>query len=397
MPRRFLAPFGLFALLSLAFSAHLACVPTPDPECGDRRVDDGEECDDGNEDNSDLCTNACLTARCGDGLIQGQTGEACDDANDSDSDACLTSCKSAKCGDGLVQEGVEECDDGNVSSADTCLTTCLLNTCGDGKVNAESEECDDGNLLNTDACLTSCTTDDGADCCKRSACGDGTLQTQLGEQCDDGNIVSTDACTAECRNAACGDGVIREGYEECDDGNLIDTDVCRANCKLSVCGDSFKQDDEECDDGNVVSGDFCSSDCKKECSFGTAAFSADMARCFVYMPSFVNWAQPTCESFQMLKARILTSGDNDVVKSLVPPQFLAPWTGGNDSLTPNFWVWAGAPGEDPTFIFYENWAAGEPDALPGGAANCVTIDSTGSWHTEDCADLRPLVCEYIWP
>src|SRR5262245_22524726 len=36
--------------------------------CGDGMVDMGEECDDGNPDDTDACTNACLNAICGDGI-----------------------------------------------------------------------------------------------------------------------------------------------------------------------------------------------------------------------------------------------------------------------------------------------------------------------------------------
>ena len=378
---------AILALFPLFAATHAACVTSPDPTCGDGRVDDGEACDDGNDVDSDECTNACKLPRCGDGILQNKEG--CDDGNSDDTDSCLSTCDDAKCGDGFVHTGVEECDDGNVSSNDVCLTTCLFNICGDGKVNPETEECDDGNLVDNDACRSNCT---------RSSCGDGIIQTQIGEVCDDGNTVAEDACTDVCKTATCGDGVVRTGYEECDDGNLIDTDGCRANCKLSTCGDGIVNSaTEECDDGNAISGDFCSSTCTKECSFGTSAFSDDFARCFVYMPSAVPWSQQACEAFQMLKTRILSSCDDATIASLVPPQFLEPWIGATDTNTPNFWVWQANPGGVATFLSYESWAVGEPDTSPGGNASCATIDSTGKWRSEDCADLRPLICEYVWP
>eukprot|EP01135_Chromosphaera_perkinsii_P007343 Nk52_evm1s795 gene=Nk52_evmTU1s795 len=55
------------------------------PVCGDGHKDDGEECDDGNNENNDSCTN---------------------------------SCKKNVCGDGFVNPGVEECDDGNTTGGD---------------------------------------------------------------------------------------------------------------------------------------------------------------------------------------------------------------------------------------------------------------------------------------
>ncbi len=48
---------------------------------------------------------------CGDGVVEGD--EVCDDGNDVDTDMCTNACEEAACGDGLVYEGVEACDDGN--------------------------------------------------------------------------------------------------------------------------------------------------------------------------------------------------------------------------------------------------------------------------------------------
>ena len=52
---------------------------------------------------------------CGDGMVD--DGEECDDGNDVETDECLGTCVAAKCGDGVPQDGVEECDDGNKSNA----------------------------------------------------------------------------------------------------------------------------------------------------------------------------------------------------------------------------------------------------------------------------------------
>jgi len=97
-----------------------------DPEiCGDDIINNGEECDDANDDNSDACLDSCLLATCGDGFVQEGT-EACDDANDKDDDLCLSTCELASCGDNLVHVGVEDCDDGNLVGADGCGPNCLV-------------------------------------------------------------------------------------------------------------------------------------------------------------------------------------------------------------------------------------------------------------------------------
>ena len=269
-----------FVLLAFASVANSGCGGDSTPSvalCGDGAVQEGEECDDGNLDDSDGCTTACLKQRCGDGITQ--PGEECDDGNVTDSDACTNSCRLPRAGDGILQEG-EECDDGNVLNTDSCVGSKNA-LCGDGFVWLGSEECDDGNTDNTDACLSDCTLakcgdgvvqtgveecDDGNasnkdDClnsCLLPWCGDGFVQD--GEECDDGNADNSDACV-DCTNASCGDGFRWAGREGCDDGNSDDTDSCKSNCALPSCGDDIVQDGEECDDGNSDNTDDCLNSC----------------------------------------------------------------------------------------------------------------------------------------
>ena len=91
---------------------------------------------------------------CGDGVRQ--AGEQCDDGNADDGDACTNRCKSAKCGDGAVQTGVEQCDDGNRFDDDGCKNDCTLPVCGDGTLASGAEQCDDGNTAAGDGCGPDC-------------------------------------------------------------------------------------------------------------------------------------------------------------------------------------------------------------------------------------------------
>jgi len=188
-------------------------------ECGDGILDPGEECDDGNDIETDDCTNACTSADCGDGIIQG--GEECDDGNDVETDDCTNACKNpAVCGDGVVQEG-EECDDGNGDETDACIA-CIAATCGDDFTRAGVEECDDGG--ESPMCDRDCTKVD---------CGDSTTNEAAGEACDDGEKNNDDAaCTSMCQTNTCGDGNLYKGVEQCDDGNDVDTDGCTSKCIL---------------------------------------------------------------------------------------------------------------------------------------------------------------------
>ncbi|MDE0883481.1 MAG: DUF4215 domain-containing protein, partial [Myxococcota bacterium] len=61
--------------------------------------------------------------RCGDGIVG---PEECDDGNQVDTDACLNGCRAARCGDNVIQAGVEDCDDGNNIDGDACSATCVL-------------------------------------------------------------------------------------------------------------------------------------------------------------------------------------------------------------------------------------------------------------------------------
>lgn len=128
---------------------------------------------------------------CGNGIVE--EGEECDDGDDIDGDACPTTCIPASCGDGFVHDGVEACDDGNPSNDDGCLATCVAASCGDGFVYVGTEGCDDANLVDTDACPSTCIP---------ASCGDGFVHEGL-EQCDDGGALGGDGCGATCL-AECG-------------------------------------------------------------------------------------------------------------------------------------------------------------------------------------------------
>jgi cysteine-rich repeat protein len=235
------------------------------PICGDGTIDAGEECDDANADDTDMCVAGCKTAVCGDGFVH-QGVEACDDGNADDTDGCSNACALPTCGDGTVQAG-EACDDGNADNTDGCTTACMLPACGDGFVQA-GEVCDDGNADNTDTCTNACAA---------PACGDGFLQA--GEECDDGNADDTDACVSGCVAAKCGDGFVQAGTEVCDDGNQANADGCSNSCQINFCGNGVKDVGEECD-GADLGGQDCASalgnpkligklDCLSNCTYYT--------------------------------------------------------------------------------------------------------------------------------
>jgi cysteine-rich repeat protein len=205
-------------------------------------------------------------AECGNGRLE--VGEECDDGNTSDCDGCSAACRvETGCGDG-ARCGAEQCDDGNADDCDGCSTACRVETgllCGDGTVNAPcGEECEPPGV---GGCTLECT--------NAAGCGNGIVEA--GEACDDGNTDDCDGCTSKCTpTAGCGDGV-RCGAEECDDGNPTSCDGCSATCTReegAICGDGIVSAacGEDCDPPQAGT---CAYNCRTGAaqSLGTRHFS----------------------------------------------------------------------------------------------------------------------------
>ncbi len=220
--------------------------PAISSNCGNSIIDDGEECDDGNNIFTDTCT-YCRNAVCGDGYTHSGV-EECDDRNSVENDYCRNDCTRNVCGDAIIYTGVEQCEDGNTVTTDACVF-CKDARCGDGFVWEGNEECDDANDDNTDACVE----------CADAFCGDGFIREGF-EDCDDGNTNDGDGCDSNCTPTGCGNGVITSS-EECDDSNSDNSDNC-VGCKNAFCGDGFvKAVGEQCDDANENESDGCLNNC----------------------------------------------------------------------------------------------------------------------------------------
>lgn len=268
------------------------------PYCGDGVIDASEECDTSVPGPDRPCAVSdiggapslvlplnCALAACGDGVVcanalctsgPGRGPEECDDGNDIETDGCKNDCSMNVCGDGVPYFGIEECDDGPsvcgggydagapcATDAD-CRGVCALGTvhvgapcdsaidvahCGQpGICDLSGAACNDEG--NSDQAENACRAD-----CNLWYCGDAV--TDVSEHCDDGNGVNGDSCTNRCRFPTCGDGILcshpectsgfNGGPENCDDGNTTDFDGCSATCQIEGCGDGVVQPGEECD------------------------------------------------------------------------------------------------------------------------------------------------------
>ncbi|MFO1464421.1 MAG: DUF4215 domain-containing protein [bacterium] len=194
-------------------------------ECGNKIVEPGEKCDDGNTADGDGCDSNCTPTGCGNKIMSGN--EECDDGNLVNEDTCTSQCKLNQCGDGVPGGPNEQCDHGqsNGKPGDSCGADCKLK-CGNAKVE-ENEECDDGNQSNNDQCLNAC---------ELNVCGDGYVYTGK-EQCDDGGYNGQPGhCNKTCDGtvplpAKCGDGKVDPG-EQCEPPN---TSTCDSTCHTIAC------------------------------------------------------------------------------------------------------------------------------------------------------------------
>ncbi|HTR54564.1 MAG TPA: DUF4215 domain-containing protein [Kofleriaceae bacterium] len=259
-------------------------------------------------------SSACVMAACGDGFTT--PPEECDDGNNVNSDGCDTDCMfscvstdptrdctpaDACAGQGTCNDTTHVCSPGTQlvdgtacgTGNDFCKAgTCTMPVCGNGVIE-RGEICDDGPLDGTrlDGCSASCTyvcTNPQTDCGTPPACDAWTCtsahtcqlvadDSQDTNSCGSGFVCNGGSCAAP--GAMCGNGILEPG-EQCDfgTGNGYGTG-CEFNCRFS-CSTS----PDTCDDGNPCNGtESCGSVVVdgmtgQRCSVGTA--EPDGTACF---------------------------------------------------------------------------------------------------------------------
>ena len=266
-----------------------------------------EECDDGNNSDTDSCTTKCELAKCGDGNIQTSNGEFCDSgdkngyyATNCEDTASCPGCASITCGKGETDPLGPRCGDGIVQHINMCDDATFVATYGpvygfadaaDCRKHLEGAEetCDNGenngkavkfeDFLGTPegAGCAGTVTGAGSDLYPVNAIHEKYLECVYKYQ---KYIEEHPGCSSKCKKEDapyCGNGTPNsEGNESCDDGlptvNLIDGNYvislasqgkkyngkeygsCRLDCKAKyACDDNII--DTEC--AAAAGGNFC--------------------------------------------------------------------------------------------------------------------------------------------
>ncbi|MFH2005871.1 MAG: DUF4215 domain-containing protein [bacterium] len=189
------------------------------PGCGNGVLDPNEECDDGNAQNGDGCSQHCEdedgTPTCGNGLWE--LTEGCDDGNTQDGDGCSAACQiEFVCGDAA-------CDTANGETCQLCQQDCCP-SCGNAAIDA-GEQCDGANLGGV-TCANLCYTGGTATCtgwCTLDLSG----CTGPGPSCGDGVAECGEACDgADLLGNTCASLGFAPGTLVCDSGCAFDVSSC---------------------------------------------------------------------------------------------------------------------------------------------------------------------------
>jgi cysteine-rich repeat protein len=229
---------------------------TKEDDCGNRRVGGGEECDDGNSNSGDGCSDTCLI----------EANFICMESSDPNlaNTPYFNASQCDTCGNGILSESIgEECDDGNLDNGDCCSSTCRFeaaaSTCGDPSDSqcTDPDTCDGaGQCQANNAVFGASCGAAGDECTFSDRCdGAGLCETmgfkQSGTACsDDGLTCTTDLCDGSgvCAHAAGNPGTVcRASTGECDLEEACDgsSAACGPDTALTPgtpCGDG----DEAC-------------------------------------------------------------------------------------------------------------------------------------------------------
>ena len=252
-----------------------------------------EECDDGNNVDTDKCNQQCKKTVCGDAIVQDPNG-------DGKTEVCDTAASNGMACTAMYGESCQYC-------SNTCeeLITVTGPSCGDGMLDDKNgEECDNG-VNNAD----------GSEC--SSMCKSKVMveekpteeETEMGKVCTAGTWI----CEGMGAHKRCNDsGSGYDDAESCAMGKTCNLGQCLAEGEMpteeeteeemdqSVIGDGMIESGEECDDSNQMNNDGCSSTGQVESGFTCVSEPSD-CEMEVEMQAVCAKNEWVCEGMNALK------------------------------------------------------------------------------------------------
>ncbi|MDO8623692.1 MAG: DUF4215 domain-containing protein [archaeon] len=271
--------------------------------CGNKKIEVGEECDDGNLNNKDGCSSQCKLESC-----MEQSGYVCETEKICSATTLKTNNLTQVCCNKICSTPLKtNCSNcGLMCTKDDCnsiLESCYFeggwsNTC----TSCSSITCDEYKTqtdCNDDNCLKGCEWSSASGkCILEQDCGNDNLET--GEQCDNGventNTVCTPSyggscsycnttCSLKTVGVSCGDGIKQE-VEQCDNGTLNTNTACSP-----ACGTTCYYCDTTCTQKSVV-GSSCTKANGQTCTLGTQCISGNCVDGYCCASA----SCPTCKS-----------------------------------------------------------------------------------------------------
>lgn len=193
-----------------------------DAQLGDcTGLSDGVNCSPGGSGSYICVGEVCALSTCGDSYIDSAAGEECEDHNLTSGDGCEPSTCHFTCSSN------EQCDDGEPCNGSE-MCNIGLHRCQVGLLPADNTPCT-STTVTTGVCR--------GGMCALASCGDGTVESSLGEECDDMNTNSGDGCENSCIYSCHGD-------DECNDGNVCNgAEMCDLSQHKCVAGAALGCDD----------------------------------------------------------------------------------------------------------------------------------------------------------
>jgi cysteine-rich repeat protein len=308
---------------------------------------------------------------CGDG--RRERDEECDDGNEVNTDACLSSCRWAKCGDGYVHAPVEECDDGNRTDFDSCPNSCL--SCGAGAENFTFAE--------TGACF--------------SRFDEPLSWSEAELRCDAlGSYLSTYVNSHE---AAAVEAALLPDFQAAAWIGMRDKNANGTYAWVSaepLEWSKWGRGEPNASAGACVvtkrdadSWVWATLACEKPgayvCKKSPWVSVPETRHAYLTLYAELTWqeAKASCERRGAHLVSINDAAEQSFVARLAPGEF---WIGARDDELDGSFTWT-----DGDLATYSAFAPGEPDHDAG--AQCLLMGIDEGWHDRPCADANAYVCE----